>query len=138
MVWNFRDGVSHRRKQLVNSCCCHRRVADRCLVPLRLYLVIHFSGFIVKHIFCSHHLQLFVDFQISEMSLPVEKGVSAIRLTNVVDSLLIDKYLEEASSTALAISEAFDGFYSSVYKTSRFELILFNVIISICVHVLPF
>ena len=66
------------------------------------------------------------------MSLPVKKGVSAIRLTNVVDSLLVDKYLEEASSTALAISEAFDGF-SSVYKTSRFELILFNVIISICV-----
>ena len=53
------------------------------------------------------------------MSLPVEKDVSSVQLSNVVNSLLIDKYLDEACSTALAISEALDGF-SSIYSASRF------------------
>ena len=55
------------------------------------------------------------------MSLPVEKAsgnVNEVRLRHVVYDILIDKYLEDSSSTALAISEKCDGF-SSVYTTSR-------------------
>ena len=70
------------------------------------------------------------------MSLPVKKAVSSIRLSYLVDSLMINKYLDDASSTALAISEAFDGF-SSLYNTSRLEFISFKVFISIFVHVSP-
>jgi len=59
---------------------------------------------------------------ISQMSLPpVEKAsgnVKEVRLRHVVYDILIDKYLEDSSSTALAISEKYDGF-SSVYTTSR-------------------
>jgi len=55
------------------------------------------------------------------MSLPVEKtagNADGVPLRHVVYDLLIDKHLDESSSTALAISEYYDGF-SSVYTTSR-------------------
>jgi len=55
------------------------------------------------------------------MSLAVEKAagnVDGVRLRHVVYDLLIDKYLDASSSTALAISEVYDGF-SSMYTTSR-------------------
>ena len=61
---------------------------------------------------------------ISQMSLPVEKAagnVDGVRLRHVVYDLLIDKYLDESSCSALAISEVYDGF-SSQYTTSRYKL----------------
>ena len=55
------------------------------------------------------------------MSLPVKKvasNVDEVQLRHVVYDILIDKYLDDSSSTALAISEKCDGF-SSVYSMSR-------------------
>lgn len=47
--------------------------------------------------------------------------MNAIELPEVLEALLLDQYLDEASSTTLAISEAFDGF-STLYSASRFAL----------------
>ena len=50
--------------------------------------------------------------------LAVEEEADQVRLPDLVYSLLIDKHLDESSSTALTISEFFDGF-SPLYTTSR-------------------
>ena len=68
------------------------------------------------------HLQLYLLSDIAgKMSLPDKKvasNVDEVQLRHVVYDILIDKYLDDSSSTALAISEKCDGF-SSVYSMSR-------------------
>lgn len=61
------------------------------------------------------------------MSLPVGKVVGKdddneeeVPLRHAVYDLLIDKYLDESSCMALAISEELDGF-SSYYTMSRYK-----------------
>jgi len=50
--------------------------------------------------------------------LSVEETTDQVRFPDVVYSLLIDKHLDDSSCTALAMSEACDGF-SPLYTTSR-------------------
>ncbi len=58
------------------------------------------------------------------MSLPVDsvcEKMDGVRLPDVVYSLLIEKYFDQASCAAVAQSGTLDGF-SSLYNASRLTL----------------
>jgi len=66
--WNFRDGVSHRRKSRILVVV----TADRCLDSL--FQVTHFSGFIVEHIFVHIIFTFLLIFRFLKCLFPLKKA----------------------------------------------------------------